>query len=300
MRIILTSIGKDEIGQGNMRSKSLGNLDLSSKKKIVKLKNKNEALNKKDNININVVNKSIYESSKNINQNILENFLTPKNNKNNHIRNNIFSLRYKKINIKKRILFMPSVIEMKYTKDILENKLKNFKLSLSNEKDNNNINFSEEKSYIKSRNEISLPYIKKVLPIKEIINNKNKNIMRKKFLEKIINEKETSLIKYLKLDKKITPFFVEKINKADIGKISRINKVCEHFFIHEEKNNILQDKIKNKIEIRKIKRLDTCKKNLRNMSYELKKYNSICNSLIDKKENIEEARKFFLKYYKKY
>ena len=35
------------------------------------------------------------------------------------------------------------------------------------------------------------------------------------------------------------------------------------------------------------------------MSYELKKYNSICNSLIDKKENIEEARKFFLKYYKK-
>ena len=96
---------------------------------------------------------------------------------------------------------MPSVIEMKYTKDILENKLKNFKLSLSNKKDNNNINFSEEKSYIKSRNEISLPYIKKVLPIKEIINNKNKNIMRKKFLEKIINEKETSLIKYLKLDK---------------------------------------------------------------------------------------------------
>ena len=299
MRIILTSIGKDEIRQGNIRSKSLGNLDLSSKKKIVKLNNKNEALNKKDNININVVNKSIYESPKNINQNILENFLTPKNNKNIHIRNNIFSLRYKKINIKKRILFMPSVIEMKYTKDILENKLKNFKLSLSNEKDNNNINFSEEKSYIKSRNEISLPYIKKVLPIKEIINNKNKNIMRKKFLEKIINEKETSLIKYLKLDKKITPFFVEKINKADIGKISRINKVCEHFFIHEEKNNILQEKIKNKIEIRKIKRLDTCKKNLRNMSYELKKYNSICNSLIDKKENIEEARKFFLKYYKK-
>ena len=35
------------------------------------------------------------------------------------------------------------------------------------------------------------------------------------------------------------------------------------------------------------------------MSYELKKYNSICNSLIDKKENIVEARKFFLKYYKK-
>ena len=299
MRIILTSIGKDEIRQGNIRSKSLGNLDLSYKKKIVKLKNKNEALNKKDNINIKVANKSIYESSKNINQNILENFLTPKNNKNIHIRNNIFSLRYKKINIKKRILFMPSVIEMKYTKDILENKLKNFKLSLSNKKDNNNINFSEEKSYIKSPNEISLPYIKKVLPIKEIINNKNKNIMRKKFLEKIINEKETSLIKYLKLDKKITPFFVEKINKADIGKISRINKVCEHFFIHEKKNNIIQDKIKNKIEIRKIKRLETCKKNLRNMSYELKKYNSICNSLIDKKENIEEARKFFLKYYKK-
>lgn len=299
MRILLTSIGKNEIRQGNIHSKSLGNLDLSSKKTIVKLKNKNEALNKKDNININVVNKSIYESSKNINQNILENFLTPKNNKNIHIRNNIFSLRYKKINIKKRILFMPSVIEMKYTKDILENKLKNFKLSLSNKKDNNNINFSEEKSYIKSPNEISLPYIKKVLPIKEIINNKNKNIMRKKFLEKIINEKETSLIKYLKLDKKITPFFVEKINKADIGKISRINKVCEYFFIHEKKNNIIQDKIKNKIEIRKIKRLETCKKNLRNMSYELKKYNSICNSLIDKKENIEEARKFFLKYYKK-
>ena len=61
-------------------------------------------------------------------------------------------------------------------------------------------------------------------------------------MNKEINERETSLIKYIKLDKSLNPSFIEKITKANIGKISQINKVCEHFFIHEEKNNIFKIK----------------------------------------------------------
>ena len=188
--------------------------------------------------------------------------------------------------------------------NILENKDKsclsegnNINDNIYNNNKEDDINYSK---LIKSSNDITLPFIKKVVPIKNIINDKNKYKMKRKFLNKEINERETSLIKYLKLDKNINPSFIEKITKANIGKLSQINKVCEHFFIREEKNNILLNKIKNKIELKKSKRLEIYKRNLRNMSFQLKNYKNICKSLINKKESLEEGRKLFLKYEYKY
>ena len=327
MRIVLTLLGKEEMIKEKFRSNSVGN---SNKGKI----NPNININKKVNENFiikninnkNIINeeKIIFESPqsqrRNINKNILKNILlSPKiYNK----RNKIMSPMYKSIYIKNNKLSMPSEFELKYSKDIMEKKLKNFfKDNFSNNSNNNilenkeqsclsegnNINdniysFREEDNsrLFKSSNDVTLPFIKKVVPIKNIISDKNKYKMKRKFLNKEINEREASLIKYLKLDKKINPSFIEKVTKANIGKLSHINKVCEHFFIHEEKNNILQKKIKNKIELKKIKRLEIYMKNLKNMSCELKNYKNICKSLINKKESLEEARKFFVKYEHKY
>ena len=318
---------KEEIIKEKFRSNSVGN---SNKDKInpninnIKKVKENSIIRNINNKNIINEEKIIFESPqsqrRNINKNILKNILlSPKiYNK----RNKIMSPMYKSIYIKNNKLSMPSEFELKYSKDIMEKKLKNFfKDNFSNNSNNNilenkeqsclsegnNINdniysFREEDNsrLFKSSNDVTLPFIKKVVPIKNIISDKNKYKMKRKFLDKEINERETSLIKYLKLDKKINPSFIEKVTKANIGKLSQINKVCEHFFIHEEKNNILQNKIKNKIELKKIKRLEIYKKNLKNMSCELKNYKNICKSLINKKESLEEALKFFVKYEHKY
>ena len=325
MRIILTSLGKEEIRKNNIRSNSVGNI---TKDKILFNLNNNK---NKDNSN-NIINNNIilnkikfkktklYEEKTKFknqlinkdNKTVKNTLLSPKIKYNNKYKSNILTPKYKIIYIKKKYLQIPPEIEMKFSKDIIETKLKNFNLNLSNNninnkdisslsEDNNNINNlnynSNEEITYRSFNDITLPIIKlkKFLPIKDIINNNIKYKIKKKILNKEINENETSLIKYLKQDKNITLYFMEKIYKANNNKISHINKVCEHFFIHEEKNNILKNKIKNKIELRKIKKLGDYKENLKNVSYGLKNYNNICKSLIGKKESLKEAKDFFLK-----
>lgn len=331
MRIILTSLGKEEITKNNIRSNSVGNLTKDknlfdfvndkSKDDINNIINNNIILNKNRNniIKLCKIKTKFKSQITNKNKHIIKNLLLSTKSIKNNNNKNLFTPRYKIVYLKKTDLKIPPDIEQKYSKDIMETKLKNFNLnetnsniinniinkkeisSLSegniNTNNTNNSNYNEENTF-RSFNNIRLPLIKlkKLLPIKDIINNNIKCKIKKELLNKEINEKETSLIKYLKLDKKITPFFLEKIYKADSGKISHINKVCAHYFIHEEKNSFIQNKIQNKIELKKRKKLENCKKNLRNMSCELNNYKNICKSLIEKKENLKEAKAFFLKH----
>ena len=334
MRIILTSLGKEEIAKNNIRSNSVGNLTRDkalfdfvndkSKDDINHIINNNIIFNKNRNniIKLYKIKTKFKSQITNKNKHIIKNLsLSTKLIKNNNNKNlsNIITPRYKIVYLKKKDLKIPPDIEMKYSKDIMETKLKKFDLNETNSNNINNIinkkeicslsegnnninntnnsNYNEENTY-RSFNSIRLPLIKlkKLLPIKDIINNNIKCKIKKELLNKEINQKETSLIKYLKLDKKITPFFLEKIYKADCGKISHINKVCAHYFINEEKNSFIQNKIKNKIELKKRKKLENCKKNLRNMSYELNNYKKICKYLIEKKESLKEAKAFFLKH----
>lgn len=336
MRIILTSIGKEEFKKDKDRSNSLGNINsLSNRKennnqvfinedkmiqnKLVnkinfpKIKSLNKSLFLNDiqeNKNNSFENRPLYKSPKseetNANPIIFKNIIrSPKTDNNNKILdNNIYSPKYKIIYIKKKDLLIPNDKDFKYSQEIMENRLKNFRIKSNNNIEKNDFSSDDNKinnnnldnsynSLIKSSlSDVSLPFINKVITIKDIINNKNKEKMKKKFLEKKINVSQSNLIKYLKLDKTLKPSFIEKVNNANTRKISQINKICSKYFLHEEKNNILQNKIKNKMEIRKIKRMESYRKNLRNMSSELNNYKNICKSLIDKRDNLEEARKF--------
>ena len=278
MRIILTILGKEEIAKNIARSNSVGNInndknlinfdnDKKEEQDINNINNNNIVFTKNKNNKIKICEETTKFKSKltNKNKQTIKNLLLTPNIKiinNNKYLPKIFTPKYKIVYIKKKDLKFPEDIGMKYSKDIIEAKLKNFLLNDTNKfnniqekkeisslsegnyniKDTNNYisNNYEENTY-RSFNDITLPLIKlkKPLPIKDIINKNIKLNIKKKFLNKEINEKETSLIKYLKLDKKITPLFLEKIYKADKSKISQINKVCEHYFIHEEKNSII-------------------------------------------------------------
>ncbi len=211
----------------------------------------------------------------------------------------IITPRIKYINIKNKKIKMPRNIESKYYKE--ENTIQsNFKLKPFYNIKNNSLIEENKNQLDNSSNDISLPSINKVYKdvlIKDIINDKNKIKMNKEFLEKKINESEFSLIKYLKLDRKINPSFTEKkIKKANNGEITYFNKLCERYFHHEEKNNFFIRKIRKKMELNSLKRILIYNKNLKEMSTELNSYRNICQSLVDKKNIAEEARRFYLMY----
>ena len=50
------------------------------------------------------------------------------------------------------------------------------------------------------------------------------------------------------------------------------------------------------MELKKRKKLENCKNNIKNLSCELENYKNICKSLIEKKKNLKKAKDCFLKY----
>ena len=111
-------------------------------------------------------------------------------------------------------------------------------------------------------NEFSLPLIKKSVPLKDILLDKNSKNINKRILQKEINKNENNLINYLKLDKTIKPSFIEKLNKADNDRLVKLDKICQKYFNDKKRNELIHQNIQDKIKLEYSNDSKYCRENL--------------------------------------
>ena len=129
-------------------------------------------------------------------------------------------------------------------------------------------------------NEFSLPLIKKTVPLKEILLDKNSKNINKRILQKEINKNENNLINYLKLDKTIKPSFIEKLNKADNDRLIKLDKICQKYFNDKKRNDLLQQNIQEKIKLEYSNDSKYCRENLINLQKNIQDYKKIYKSYL--------------------
>ena len=148
--------------------------------------------------------------------------------------------------------------------------------------ENNNYKIENENKKI---NKINLIDESNTLPLKDLLQTKNSKNINQNILFKQINKNEKHLINYLKSDRNIKPSFVEKINKANNDKLVRLDKICQIYFNNEKKNDILKQKMKDKIKLEYSNDSKYCRENLLNMGKDIQNCKNIFKSLSNKKEN---------------
>ena len=301
MRIVLTDAGQKEITEDN-DIKDYNNYQRykSESKKIYRSEfnsPQNKKLNKiNQNKRLSSINHNIYHSI--TDGNYLNEIVKNKNNlvkekssvkhKNTLSINAIKNLNnYKMIKINSSNYQIPKEIKMLYTNSIDNNAPK--KILGYNGKDNDNI---------------SLPIISssnnnKSITIKDLLQTKNKANVNKNILFKKINQNESNLVNYLKMNKTIKLSFMEKVSKANDDKLVKLDKVCQKYFNNMKKNEIMKRNIKDKIKLEYSNDSVFCKDSLLNMEKDIQNYNNIYKSLIDKKEDFLEKRSLALYLLKK-
>ena len=302
MRIVLTDAGQKEINENN-ENKDLDN-NQKYKSESKKIKNRSEfgsPQNKKlskinQNRRLRSINHNIYHSI--TDGNYLNEIIKNKNilakekssvkykntlsiNPNKNVNN------YKMIKINSSNYHIPSEIKKLYSNSIDNNAPK--RIMGYNLKNNDNI---------------SLPIISnsnnnKSITIKDLLQTKNKEIANKNILFKKINQNENNLVNYLKMNKTIKLSFMEKVTKANDDKLVKLDKVCQKYFNNMKKNELLKKNIKDKIKLEYSNDSVFCKDSLLNMEKDIKNYNHIYKSLIDKKEDYLEKRALALYLLKK-
>jgi len=301
MRIVLTDAGQKEITEDN-DIKDYNNYQRykSESKKIYRSEfnsPQNKKLNKiNQNKRLRSINHNIYHSI--TDGNYLNEIVKNKNNlvkekssvkhKNTLSINAIKNLNnYKMIKINSSNYQIPKEIKMLYTNSIDNNAPK--KILGYNGKDNDNV---------------SLPIISssnnnKSITIKDLLQTKNKANVNKNILFKKINQNESNLVNYLKMNKTIKLSFMEKVSKANDDKLVKLDKVCQKYFNNMKKNEIMKRNIKDKIKLEYSNDSVFCKDSLLNMEKDIQNYNNIYKSLIDKKEDFLEKRSLALYLLKK-
>ena len=127
-------------------------------------------------------------------------------------------------------------------------------------------------------NDFSLPIIKNSLPLKDILSERNTKNINKTTLNKQINKNENNLINYLKLNKTIKPFFIEKLNKADNDRLVKLDKICQKYFNDKKRSDIIQQKIQDKIKSDYSNDSKYCRDNLITMKRNIQSYKNIYKS----------------------
>ena len=130
-------------------------------------------------------------------------------------------------------------------------------------------------------NEFSLPLIKKTVPLKEILLDKNSKNINKRILQKEINKNENNLINYLKLDKTIKPSFIEKLNKADNDRLVKLDKICQKYFNDKKRNELIHQNIQDKIKLEYSNDSKYCRENLINLQKNIQNYKKIYKSYLN-------------------
>ena len=302
MRIVLTDAGQKEINENNEIKDFDNNQKYKSEsKKIINRSEFGSPQNKK----LNKINQN--RRLRSINHNIYHS-ITDGNYLNEIIKNKNFLVKEK------------SSVKYKNTLSINPNKnLNNYKMIKINSSNyripseikvlySNNIDNNAPKRVmgynLKNNDNISLPIISnsnnnKSITIKDLLQTKNKEIANKNILFKKINQNENNLVNYLKMNKTIKLSFMEKVTKANDDKLVKLDKVCQKYFNNMKKNEILKKNIKDKIKLEYSNDSIFCKDSLLNMEKDIKNYNHIYKSLIDKKEDYLEKRSLALYLLKK-
>ena len=130
-------------------------------------------------------------------------------------------------------------------------------------------------------NEFSLPLIKKSVPLKDILLDKNSKNINKRILQKEINKNENNLINYLKLDKTIKPSFIEKLNKADNDRLVKLDKICQKYFNDKKRNELIHQNIQDKIKLEYSNDSKYCRENLINLQKNIQNYKKIYKSYLN-------------------
>ena len=172
------------------------------------------------------------------------------------------------------------LINVRSSKKLPSKELDNIYSIMENE-DDNILGKGKRKNKYQIRqlnNGFSLPIIKKSLPLKDILSEKNIMNINKKILKKQINKNENHLINYLKLDKTIKPSFIEKLNKADNDRLVKLDKICQKYFNDRKRNDILQQNIQDKIKLEYSNDSKYCRENLINMQKNIQGYKKIYKS----------------------
>jgi hypothetical protein len=302
MRIVLTDAGQKEINENNEIKDFDNNQKYKSEsKKIINRSEFGSSQNKK----LNKINQN--RRLRSINHNIYHS-ITEGNYLNEIIKNKNMLVKEK------------SSVKYKNTLSINPNKnLNNYKMIKINSSNyripseikmlySNNIDNNSPKRVmgynLKNNDNISLPIISnsnnnKSITIKDLLQTKNKEIANKNILFKKINQNENNLVNYLKMNKTIKLSFMEKVTKANDDKLVKLDKVCQKYFNNMKKNEILKKNIKDKIKLEYSNDSIFCKDSLLNMEKDIKNYNHIYKSLIDKKEDYLEKRALALYLLKK-
>jgi hypothetical protein len=301
MRIVLTDAGQKEINENN----EIKDFDINQRYKSETKKTNRTEFNSPQNKKLNKINHNIRLRS--INRNIYHS-ITDGNyineiikNKNNLVKEkssvkykNTLSINanknlnnYKMIKINSSNFHIPKEIKMLYSNSIDKNAPKRI-MGYDNKNSDN----------------IPLPIISnnnnnKSITIKDLLKTKNKEIANKNILFKKINQNENNLVNYLKMNKTIKLSFMEKVSKANDDKLVKLDKVCQKYFNNMKKNEIMKKNIKDKIKLEYSNDSVFCKDSLLNMEKDIKNYNHIYKSLIDKKENYLEKRSLALYLLKK-
>ena len=232
MRIVLTDAGQKEINE-NIEIKDFdSNQRYKSESKNLKKNEFRSPQNKKlskinKNNRLRSLNHNIYHSI--TDGNYLNEILK---NKNNFVREkssikykNTLSINankkinnYKMIKINSSNYHIPKEISMLYSNNNDKNAPKRM-VGTDNKNDDN----------------ISLPIISssninKSIPIKDLLQTKNKANANKDILFKKINKNENNLVNYLKMNKTIKQSFMEKVSKANDDKLVKLDKVCQKYF----------------------------------------------------------------------
>lgn len=110
-------------------------------------------------------------------------------------------------------------------------------------------------------------------------------------LDKTINANKITLIKYINDKQKISDNFIKKICESDDEKIMKANKICQIVFHNKEKEQLLNDIIKERMRLKKNKETSEYKIDLEQMGETLKDFSVILNDYIKK-----PATNKFVKY----
>ena len=287
MRIVLTNAGQQEINDDIYNNtNSIKNKKYSSEQK----KNNKKYFNLP---NIKTNNK--YNNHKTINHNF-SHILTEENYLNDIIKNNNFKKGNSSLKTK---VDNPNINNYKIIKisnfHAIPQEIKDLYLEnpkIINEKEDNKIENIDEIIDNKIQNKIKNNSINNIsllsnnnnnsLPLKDLLNIKNKKNINKNILMKKINQNEKNLINFLKSDRTIKPSFMEKINKANDDKLVKLDKICQIYFNNEKKNEILQQNIKDRVKFEYSNDSKFCREKLLNMGRNIQYCKNIFKSLSNK------------------
>ena len=107
-------------------------------------------------------------------------------------------------------------------------------------------------------------------------------------LKKLIKAENTNLITYLNKDNDIKVPFIERLNRFDDNKLRRLNKISQKTIFNKGQDEIIKERIKDKIRVQFRNTSEKYKEGLENIKCKLYKSEKIIiseeNKIIDKKE----------------